>query len=275
MSLAAWVAEVARRSCFLLGSCIGHLTFRFILGNIQDKFTKQNFENVKIENFSELERYTLNRLYSVNQSVKEDLKNYNFHRIYKTLLNFCNLDLSSFYFDIRKDVLYCDDVSSKKRKDCVLVLNLILDCLLKWFAPILVFTTEEIFQLLTDSKESIHESSFASIPKTWENSELDEKWKALYKIKQDANIAIEQMRSNKKIGSSLEADIEINTNSHDYKILESLDLAEYFITSKAKIIKNSNDKDPTSIFVRKAKGIKCPRCWKIVEKNCSRCEKIN
>ena len=250
-------------------------TFRFILGNIQDKFTKQNFENVKIENFSELERYTLNRLYSVNQSVKEDLKNYNFHRIYKTLLNFCNLDLSSFYFDIRKDVLYCDDVSSKKRKDCVLVLNLILDCLLKWFAPILVFTTEEIFQLLTDSKESIHESSFASIPKTWENSELDEKWKALYKIKQDANIAIEQMRSNKKIGSSLEADIEINTNSHDYKILESLDLAEYFITSKAKIIKNSNDKDPTSIFVRKAKGIKCPRCWKIVEKNCSRCEKIN
>ncbi|MDC0472677.1 isoleucine--tRNA ligase [Pelagibacteraceae bacterium] len=249
-------------------------TFRFILGNIQDNFTKQSFEDVNPKNFSELERYILNRLYYVNQSVKEDLKIYNFHRIYKTLLNFCNLDLSSFYFDIRKDVLYCDDLFSKKRKDCILVLNLILDCLLKWFAPILVFTTEEIFQLLTDSKKSIHECSFVTIPNTWENIELNEKWKALYKIKQDANVAIEQMRSNKQIGSSLEADIEIKTNSHDYKILESLDLAEYFITSKAKIIKNSNDKDSTSISVSKAKGTKCPRCWKIVEKNCLRCEKI-
>ena len=74
------------------------------------------------------------------------------------MLNFCTLDLSSFYFDIRKDVLYCDDLNSKKRKDCVIVLNIILESLLKWFAPILVFTTEEIYSLINKEKKSIHEN---------------------------------------------------------------------------------------------------------------------
>jgi isoleucyl-tRNA synthetase len=124
-------------------------TFRFILGNIQDNFEKQDFDSLDINSFGELEKYILNKLYFLDKSVKSNLKNYNFHKFYRELLNFCTLDLSSFYFDIRKDVLYCDDLNSKKRKECVIVLNIILDCLLKWFAPILVFTTDEIFDLLT------------------------------------------------------------------------------------------------------------------------------
>ena len=101
-------------------------TFRFILGNIKDKFEKQNFEKLQINDFDELEQYILHKIYNINESVENNLKNYNFHKLYKDLLNFCTLDLSSFYFDIRKDVLYCDSLNSRKRKNCVIVLNIIL-----------------------------------------------------------------------------------------------------------------------------------------------------
>merc|ERR1712127_1090705 len=135
-------------------------TFRFILGNIKDNHEEQSLESVDIKKLNELEQYILHKLFILDSSVKECLKNYNFHKLYKELLNFCTLDLSSFYFDIRKDVLYCDSVNSKKRKECVIVLNIILECLLKWFAPILVFTTEEIYSLVEKNKNSIHESDF-------------------------------------------------------------------------------------------------------------------
>ena len=132
-------------------------TFRFILGNLKDEYVKQNFNKIKINEFDELEQYILHKLYLISQSVQENLKNYNFHKLYKEILNFCTVDLSSFYFDIRKDILYCDSLSSKKRKNCVIVLNIILESLITWFAPILVFTTEEIFSLIDKNKTSIHE----------------------------------------------------------------------------------------------------------------------
>ena len=114
-------------------------TFRFILGNIKDNFEPQSFDKIEFKKFEELEQYILHKLFCLSNSVKENLENYNFHKLYKELLNFCTLDLSSFYFDIRKDILYCDNLNSKKRKECIAVLNIILDCLLKWYAPILVF----------------------------------------------------------------------------------------------------------------------------------------
>ena len=152
-------------------------------------------------------------------------------------------------------------------------MNVLLECLLKWFAPIFVFTTEEIYKLVSNKEESIHELSFPNVPKEWENKKLDVKWKKLYEIKQFANIAIEEKRSNKEIGSSLEAEIEIITDSENYNLLDDLDLAEYFITSKAKKTKNKNKSDGTKIIVKKAVGTKCPRCWKILSKKCERCTK--
>ncbi|MBD1150469.1 isoleucine--tRNA ligase [Pelagibacterales bacterium SAG-MED29] len=247
-------------------------TFRFILGNIQDNFVKQSMESLNIKDFNELEQYILHKVFILNNSVKENFKEYNFHKLYKELLNFCALDLSSFYFDIRKDVLYCDNLNSKKRKDCIIVLNIILDSLLKWFAPILVFTTDEIYSLVGKDSKSIHEHTFPEIPKKFENLVLDEKWKQLFKIKQEANIAIEEKRSSKEIGSSLEAEINITTDNKNFELLEGLDLAEYFITSKAEKFK-SKDKEELTIKVTKAKGTKCPRCWKILESKCVRCEK--
>jgi isoleucyl-tRNA synthetase len=246
-------------------------TFRFILGNLKDNYQKQDFDKLDFEKLDELEQYILHKLYLIDKSVKENLKNYNFHKLLKELLNFCTLDLSSFYFDIRKDVLYCDSLSSKKRKDCVIILNIILESLLKWFAPILAFTTEEIYSLINTNDESIHEHCFVEIPKKWNNKELNEKWEKLFKIKQEANIAIEEKRSNKEIGSSLEAEITITSNSKNSELFKNLDLAEYFITSKAKQIKSENQLD-LKIEVKKTTGEKCPRCWKILEKKCIRCE---
>ena len=212
-------------------------TFRFILGNLKDNYQKQDFDKLDFEKLDELEQYILHKLYVIGESVKDNLTNYNFHKLSKELLNFCSLDLSSFYFDIRKDVLYCNNLTSKKRKDCVIVLNIILESLLKWFAPFLAFTTDEIFSLISTTDESIHELNFVKIPKNWKNNELNNKWEKLFKIKQEANIAIEEKRTNKVIGSSLEAEIKITVDSENFDLLEGIDLAEYFITSKAEKVK--------------------------------------
>ena len=249
-------------------------TFRFVLGNIKDNFEKQSFNSIDIKSFNELEQYILHKLFILDREVKENLKNYNFHKLYKELLNFCTLDLSSFYFDIRKDTLYCESLNSKKRKECIVILNIILDCLLKWFAPIFVFTTEEINNLINKDPKSIHEHLFPEIPKNWENDELDNKWRQLFKIKQVANIAIEEKRSNKEIGSSLEAELKITMDSKKFKLLNNLDLAEYFITSKAEKFEADSEEE-LKIEVKKTSGNKCPRCWKILEGQCVRCEKVS
>jgi len=245
-------------------------TFRFILGNLKDEFEKQDLKNINPNDFDELEQFILHKLFLMGISVEENLKSYNFHKLYKELLNFCTLELSSFYFDIRKDVLYCDSLNSKKRKDCVIVLNIILESLLKWFAPILVFTTEEIFDLISKSNESIHEHTFVKIPENWKNEKINSKWLNLYKIKQEANVAIEEKRSKKVIGSSLEAEIKIFTDKKNFELLNNLNLSEYFITSKAERL--LSEKEEIKVEVKKAVGKKCERCWKILEKKCDRLE---
>ena len=241
-------------------------TFRYMLGNLKDNFVKQDLNNLKVNEFDELEQFILHKLYKISKSFEKNLNNYNIHKLYKELLSFCTLDLSSFYFDIRKDALYCDSINSKKRKDCTIVLNIVLECLLKWFAPILVFTTEEIYNLISKGNNSIHESLFLKIPENWKNENLNTKWSELFKIKQEANVAIEKKRASKEIGSSLEAEIKINCKKERYKILNNLNLPEYFITSKADINLTENE----SIEVKKAIGKKCERCWKILEKKCNR-----
>ena len=244
-------------------------TFRFMLGNLKDKYEKQNYEKIDLKELDELEQYILHKIYCISKSVEINLKNYNFHKLYKELLNFCTLDLSSFYFDIRKDVLYCDSLNSKKRINCVKTLNIILESLLKWFAPILVFTADEIHSLISKDGKSIHEYSFVNVPKKWENKKLNDKWDQLFKIKQEANIAIEAKRASKEIGSSLEAEVKLSVNKDKFELLKNLDLAEYFITSKAEKVLINDDK--IKIEVNKAKGNKCPRCWKILEQSCIRC----
>ena len=254
-------------------------TFRFILGNLKDDFSPQDFKKIKHNDFPELEKLILHKLFLLNIEIKNNLKSYNFHKLQKELLNFCALDLSSFYFDIRKDILYCDDLNSNKRKSCVTLLNIVLECLIKWYAPVLSFTTEEISQLAQKNKKtSIHEENFPEIPDNWKNDDLFKRWEKLLQVRQQVNIAIEEKRSSKIIGSSLEADVEIALPKSEFDILKEIDAKELFIISNVTQNILKDKKNEISVTVKKAKGTKCSRCWKIVEKvkegKCSRCSSI-
>ena len=196
-------------------------------------------------------------------------KNYDFHNLYKELLNFCTVDLSAFYFDIRKDTLYCDELDSKKRKSTIILLNIILNALLKWFAPILSFTTEEIFRLIFGDSKSIHLEKFLDFPESFKNNSLNEKWQELIKLRNICNISIEEKRTSKEIGSSLEAELKINLNNKFLDITNNIDFSELCITSKAEI-SFIEKLETITVNTTKAKGSKCPVCWKISQKPCER-----
>ena len=255
-------------------------TFRFLLGNIQDKKTKIDFKNIDISNWPELEIYMLHQIHELEKKFISYFKEYSFHKLYKELLQFCSQDLSAFYFDIRKDTLYCDTNNSKTREACINFLNIVLDALLKWFAPILCFTTEEIFKILNKNESSIHLENFPSIPKKWFNNSLSQKWSQLKIVRQVCNAAIEIKRTNKELGSSLEADLDIYLEKKYYNLVKDVDLSEFCITSKAKaIILNGSAKSKLfklddihgiEVLVKKAQGVKCSLCWKIKEKKCNR-----
>ena len=128
-------------------------TFRYLLGNINDDIEEINLEKIDIKKLPELEQFMLHKIYSLDLNFKKYFTSYDFHNLYKELLNFCTVDLSAFYFDIRKDCLYCDAKDTSKRKSTILLLKITLNALLKWFAPILCFTTEEIFKLDSNKKK--------------------------------------------------------------------------------------------------------------------------
>jgi len=243
-------------------------TFRYLLGNINDNFEIINFEELNVDELPELEQLMLHKIYSLNDNFKKYFINYDFHNLYKELLNFCTVDLSAFYFDIRKDNLYCDPVDSNKRQSTILLLNIILNSLLRWFAPILSFTTEEIFKLLLKDKKSIHLEKFLEFPNKFKNEKLSQKWIELIKIRDVCNISIEEKRASKEIGSSLEADLKIQLNQKLKKLTASTDFSELCITSKAEV--QYKDGIDTTAICSKAKGSKCSICWKIKETACDR-----
>ncbi|MDC0046611.1 isoleucine--tRNA ligase [Candidatus Pelagibacter sp.] len=243
-------------------------TFRYLLGNINDNFKLINFEKLDVNDLPELEQFMLHKIYSLNINFKKYFSNYDFHNLYKELLSFCTVDLSAFYFDIRKDTLYCDPTNSNKRESTILLLNIILNSLLKWFAPILSFTTEEIYRLLNKDKKSIHLEKFLNFPNNFKNEKLNQKWNELIKVRNVCNISIEEKRANKEIGSSLEAELKIQLDSKFKNISENFDFSEFCITSKAKV--SYVDNSEIIVQTNKAKGTKCPICWKINEEPCAR-----
>ena len=235
---------------------------------MNDNFQKVDIERLDLNQLPELEQYMLHRIYDLNENFKNYFKLYDFHNLYKELLNFCTVDLSAFYFDIRKDSLYCDSKDSVRRKSSIIVLNIILESLIKWFAPILSFTTEEIFKLINQNKKSIHLEKFMEFPKFFKNENLSEKWKKLKKIRDICNISIEAKRTSKEIGSSLEANLIINLNEELFKISNNIDFSELCITSSA-VVEQSDLKD-VKVETEKAEGSKCPVCWKINRSGCER-----
>ena len=243
-------------------------TFRYLLGNLNDNFEQIDLEKIKIENLPELEQFMLHKIYNLNSKFNKYFKDYDFHNLYKELLNFCTVDLSAFYFDIRKDTLYCDPINSEKRKSTLILLNVILNSLIRWFAPILSFTTEEIYQLISKNKKSIHLEKFLNFPEKFNNSNLNSKWEQLIKIRDICNLSIEQKRASKDIGSSLEAALIVKLNNENQKFLKNIDLSELCITSSVKI--ENGDTNEIIVETSKAKGEKCPICWKIRSAPCER-----
>ena len=243
-------------------------TFRYLLGNLNDSFEDIKLDKVTPQDLPELEQLMLHKIYSLNKNFNKYFDNYDFHNLYKELLNFCTVDLSAFYFDIRKDTLYCDPKDSHKRKSTLFLLNIILNSLLKWFAPILSFTTEEIYQLILKNNKSIHLEKFLKFPKKFENIELNEKWVEYVKIRDLCNVSIEEKRAAKEIGSSLEATLIIELDKKSLELIKGVDLAELCITSSV-TIKESKDQN-IQVETKKAEGNKCPVCWKISQEPCVR-----
>ncbi|MDB3888264.1 isoleucine--tRNA ligase [Candidatus Pelagibacter sp.] len=242
-------------------------TFRYLLGNINDDLDEINLEEIDIKKLPELEQLMLHKIYTLDLNFKKYFKNYDFHNLYKELLNFCTVDLSAFYFDVRKDCLYCDTKNSTKRQSTILLLKIILNALLKWFAPILSFTTEEIFKLV-GNKKSIHLERFINFPVNFKNDNLNLKWLKLIKIRDVCNLSIEERRSAKIIGSSLEALLKIKLNEENFEIVKDIDLPELCITSSVQL--EVNKQNEVLVETEKAKGNKCPVCWKISLQPCER-----
>jgi len=243
-------------------------TFRYLLGNLNDNFEDVDFEKINISELPELEQFMLHKIYSLNLNFKNYFNNYDFHNLYKELLNFCTVDLSAFYFDIRKDCLYCDSKESKKRQSTIILLNIILSSLLRWFAPILSFTTEEIYRLIMNDNKSIHLTKFLKFPKNFKNVNLNQKWLELIKIRNICNISIEEKRASKEIGSSLEASLKIDLDKKLNDISKNVDFSELCITSSAEVSYFENTE--TKVQTTKAEGSKCQVCWKITKDACSR-----
>ena len=254
-------------------------TFRFLLGNLND--TANLDVEVNEQDLEEIEKYILHKVSSLDKTFSGLNTKYELHKIYVDLLNFCTVDLSAFYFDIRKDILYCDDLNTKKRINCITVLSIILKFLLKWFSPILVFTCEEIYQIIkkNNSKESIFLCDFPKFPEQWFNEKINEKWIFLKTLRSEINNYIEQKRNEKIIGSGLECSVHISLDNKYNTHLSDVDLAELFICSEVTInnkekkfeeIKSEGSIDTLKVIVEKAEGSKCTHCWKVLKNKCYR-----
>ena len=246
-------------------------TFRFLLGNLHEF---KDEEIVPYHEMPELEKYILHKLSIIDQKVKKNYREYDLKSVFQDLLNFSNLDLSSFYFDIRKDTLYCDSPNSLSRRATRTVLDIIFNYLVVWFSPILCFTTEEVLSSrFPNNKSSIHESSFSEVNEEWNNKELFAKWEKIRSVRKVVTGAIELERQEKRIGSSLEAFPTVFISDKEYlKIFSDIDLAEIFITSQAILKEGDGPSDAfrldemkmVSVECNLSNGRKCNRSWKIL-----------
>ncbi len=241
-------------------------TLRFLLGAL-DGFTKAEMTDEMFEDPSslpELEQLVLHQLYEMDQKVCAFIKEHEYGKIAKLLYDFCNEDLSAFYFDIRKDRLYCDRPDAFERRAARSVMATIYNGLVSWLAPILSFTAEEAWQHRPEGvfgdEESVHLRTFPDVPAVWKNDALAEKWVKVQKVRDAVLAELEPHRASKEIGSSLEAHPVILANTDYQSAMDGIDMAEICIVSQVTI----KDGDDLAVEFGKADGNKCARCWKIL-----------
>jgi isoleucyl-tRNA synthetase len=239
-------------------------TFRYMLGALAGF---EETENIAVADMPELERYVLHLLADMDAKLKTAIGDYDFNTYVRVLSDFANNDLSAFFFDIRKDSLYCDAPTSLKRCAYRTVLDILFHTLVRYAAPVLVFTAEEVWQTrFADADSSIHYMEYFAVESGWVNPSLAEKWQSLRSLRAEVSGAIEPMRREKTIGSSLEAVVTLPAGDSD------IDLAELFIVSD--VVRGE------ALQVHVTPHPKCGRCWRHLPDVkddgalCRRCEEV-
>lgn len=257
-------------------------TYRFLLGNLFNGSFDNRKDLVNYADLEELDKYMMIKFEKVVANVLDYYENYQFNSITSELTNFFNVELSSFYLDYGKDILYIEGEDSSKRRSMLTVLYTILSKSVRLFAPILSFTAEEIYDNMPyEDAESVHLLDFPE-KNVIEDATLEAKWDKLLEVRDDVNKALEESRNEKVIGKSLEAAVEIYSNDSEVvELLNSVDnLHQLFIVSSVVVKENDGATyDLATVKVTKAQGHRCERCWNIVEEVteeslCHRCHGI-
>jgi len=246
-------------------------TFCYLLGSLDGSGA-----GVKTEDLSGLDQYILHRLWEIDAEVRRNIEEYNFQNMVTVVHNFCARELSAFYFDICKDTLYCEALSSKKRRAVVHVLDHVFVHLCHWLAPVLTFTCEEAWLsykglALDDTQESIHLSVMPKAPDAWRNDALAADWDKVTAVRGVVTGALEVKRAEKQIGASLEAaPVVYVADAELAKLLETVGFADVCITSGLALKNGAAPEgafsvagiDGIGVVFAEADGQKCPRCWK-------------
>jgi len=264
-------------------------TLRFMLGALAG-FAEE--ERVSPAEMPELERWVLHRLAELDTTVREGYTAYDFQGVFQTLFTFCTVDLSAFWFDIRKDALYCDAPQSLRRRAARTVMDELFQRLTKWLAPMLPFTMEDVWlSRFPGEANSVHLEDFTATPTDWLNPALAEKWDGIRRARRVVTAALEVQRTAKVIGASLEAAPVVHVEDTALEAaLRSVDFADICITSDLVL---TTDPAPAEAFrlpevpgiavvFEAAEGEKCERCWKILPDvgshkhacTCARCNSV-
>jgi isoleucyl-tRNA synthetase len=243
-------------------------TFKFLLGNITD-YSKQ--DALPYGELSDIDKWILNKLYVLSRRVMEHYEKYEFHMVYRRIVNFCAVELSSIYFDISKDILYVEARSSKKRRANLMVLNEINECLVRLVSPVLSFTAEEIWKFMGRG-DSVHMQTYYELDERFNNADVDARMEQVVNIKKDALKALEVLRRDGSIKTSQEADLLIytaDTKVGDLCRAMGDDFRRFLQVAKASMVEQKDgfmlDYESCSIAGSRTTGKKCVRCWNYYE----------
>ncbi len=241
-------------------------SFRYLLGALEG-FSEA--ERVPVAEMPELERYVLALTSQLSATLHQAVLDYDFNTYVRALTDFCNEDLSAFFFDIRKDCLYCDATESLKRRAYRTVLDMLFHALIRWAAPVIVFTAEEVWQSrFPDAGDSVHFLEWPEVDAGWIDSALIARWAELRALRTQVTEAIEPLRRDKVIGSSLAAKVTVPATAPD------ADLAELFITGTV------TRGQEAGVTITPTQDAKCGRCWRhlpeVTEDGalCGRCDEV-
>ena len=222
----------------------------------------------------ELERWVLHRLSQIDEKVRATADSFDLHDLYMELHNFCAVDLSAFYFDIRKDSLYCDAPDGARRRSVRTVLHAVLSRLTSWLAPVLVFTAEEAWRARpwAEGEASVHLRTHPETPAAWRDDALAAKWDKVREIRRVVTGALELARADKKIGASLQAHPVVHLTPERRAMLDGVDLSEISITSGITFSEapaangafTLAEIPGVAVLVNAAEGGKCDRCWQVL-----------